>query len=600
MGDKIKLRYCECKRAFRASKTTLHKILKERIAYEIVGIAAIFLTIWAYTPQLPIFLPNVLEIRNVSVGITVLSTIIGSLSAILGIVIAVMLVAFEILRKTYSAYAFKNFFQDEHLKEIFSIYTSTIIVSVLALASLSDPLNSRDINLIYLSLTLFVGSLLVLFPYSQKIISSTQSKKKIGDLVERIDSKETKFFRRQNYLRDPTLIEENPIFILSEVTVRALKNDDQILSHFIVDKSTEKLLTILNNVDNYDEAGETIDAFLNIYKNAASQATKSCQERTLYEVLGAIEGIHSFCAENKIPWNVVIGLNDALVEIIEGTTESDLINASQQGLYAIGRIMKMHLEKNSPYEDEIWLLSGKDDKNIQDEINKDLQWDDISDRYIRMISSITETAIELQKGEIVNTALHVLEGIALAVMDMNLGDRQKTLIIKCCYYYIEKLVLKCVDAGLYRKGTIKPPSVFVNASKKEAKFSNIPVIAFSNILIQLAQRNLLDSFSLNMLGTFGRSSIHKIEEGEFYKDSILFIIKTFNKIKNIIEEDLNEENKLFYMELNTQLNSFRRWMENYKKKDSDVETALSDAINSFSKVGQIKSEYEKDTIIWGN
>ena len=600
MGDKIKLRYCECKRAFRASKTTLQKILKERIAYEIVGIAAIFLTIWAYTPQLPIFLPNVLEIRNVSVGISVLSTIIGSLSAILGIVIAVMLVAFEILRKTYSAYAFKNFFQDEHLKEIFSIYTSTIIVSVLALASLSDPLNSRDINLIYLSLTLFVGSLLVLFPYSQKIISSTQSNKRIGDLVKRIDSKETKFFRRQNYLRDPTLIEENPIFILSEVTVRALKNDDQILSHFIVDKSTEKLLTILNNVDNYDEAGETIDAFLNIYKNAASQATKSCQERTLYEVLGAIEGIHYFCAENKIPWNVVIGLNDTLVEIIEGTTESDLINASQQGLYAIGRIMKMHLEKNSPYEDEIWLLSTKDDKNIQDEINKDLQWADISDRYTRMISSITETAIELQKGEIVNTALYVLEGIALAVMDMNLGDRQKTLIIERCYYDVEKIVLKCVDAGLYRKGTIKPPSAFVNASKKEAKFSNIPVIAFSNILIQLAQRNLLDSFSLNMLGTFGRSSIHKIEEGEFYKDSILFIIKTFNKIKNIIEEDLNEENKLFYMELNTQLNSFKKWMENYKKNDSDVETALSDAINSFSKVGQIKSEYEKDTIIWGN
>ena len=577
--------------------------------YKIVGITAIFLTIWVYTPQLPTFLPNVLEIRNVSAGIIVLSTIIGSLAAIMGIVIAVMLVAFEILRKTYSTYAFKSFFQNKHLKELFSLYISTIIISVLTLVSLSDPLSSRDINLIYFSLLLFVGSLLILFPYSQQIISSTQSKKRIKELIEKIDEKEIEFFRLQNYLMTPVLddgdydvvtplIEENLIFILREVSVRALKDDDRIIPRFILEESTKKLLTILKNVENYNEARKTINVFLSIYKNTANQATKSRQEEILHAILGAFEGIHSFCAENKLPWNVVIELNDALVEIIEETIKNDLINVSQHGLYTIGRIMKMHLEKNIPYEDEIWIWS---DETAQQDPDKDLQWVEVHDRYIQMVSDLAETAIDVKKSEVVSTGLLVLENMASEVMHLDLGDLQKTSIIRWCYYYVKKIVLKCVDDGLYSERTFRPNyfAMYDTALKKRAKYSRIPLTTFSDILIQLAQRKSLNRRILNDLVIFGRGSINRIEQDVIYKDTVLFIIKTFDKIKKIIEKDLNEENKQIYIEINKQLNSFRRLMDS-KKKDSDVEIALNDVINSFSKLDQIKSEYEKDMITWGN
>lgn len=590
----------------------LQKILKERVTYEIVGITAIFLTIGVYIPQLPSFLPNVLEIKNISAGIAVLSMIIGSLAAIMGIVIAVMLVAFEILRKTYSTYAFKSFFQNKHLKELFSLYISTIIISVLTLVSLSDPLSSRDINLIYFSLLLFVGSLLILFPYSQQIISSTQSKKRIKDVIERIDEKEIEFFRLQNYLMvtpvlddgdydvGTPLIEENPIFILSEVSVRALKDDDRIIPRFILAESTKKLLTILKNVENYNEARKTINVFLSIYKNTANHATKSRQEVILHAILGAFEGIHSFCAENKLPWNVVIELNDALVEIIEETIKNDLINVSQHGLYTIGRIMKMHLEKNIPYEDEIWIWS---DETAQQDPDKDLQWVEVHDRYIQMVSDLAETAIDVKKSEVVSTGLLVLENMASEVMHLDLGDLQKTSIIRWCYYYVKKLVLKCVDDGLYSERTFRPNyfATYGTALEKRAKYSNIPLTTFSDILIQLAQRKSLNRLILNDLVIFGRgSSFDKIDKDVIYKDSILFIIRTFNKIKKIVGKDLNEENKQIYIEINKQLNSFRKRMDISKKKDSDVENALNDVINSFSKLDQIKSEYEKDMITWGN
>lgn len=593
----------------------LQKILKESVTYEIAGITAVFLAIWIYTPQLPTFLPNVLEIRNVSAGIIALSTIIGSLAAILGIIIAIMLVAFEILRKIYFTYAFKSFFQDKHLKKLFFIYIFTIIVSILTLVSLSDPLSSRDVDLIYFSLLLFVGSLLILFPYSQKIISSTQSKKRIEDLVERIDDEEIVLFRLQNHLMlTPVLdygdgdydvvtppIEKNPIYILREVAIRSLKDDDQIIPRFILAESTKKLLTVLKNVENYDKSRETINVFLSIIKNTASQAIKSRQEVMLHAILEAIEGIHSFCAENKLPWYVVIELNDALIEINEEMMKSDLINVSPRGLHTIERIMKEHLEKNIPLEDEIWLLSAMDDKKVQQDTNKDVQWQEVSDSYIRMVLNLTETAIELQKSEVVNTGLFVLDNIASVVIDMNLGDRQKTWIIRWCYYYVKELILKCVKEGLYRKGTVRPHFFAMDkALEKKARYSNIPLITFSDILIQLAQKKSLDSFILNDLGTLGRGSIGKIGEDAIYKDSVLFIVKVFDKIKKIAEKDLNEENKQIYVEIHTQLDSFRRWIENSEKKDSDVEIALNDVINSFSKLDQIKREYEKGAITWGN
>ena len=263
--------------------------------------------------------------------------------------------------------------------------------------------------------------------------------------------------------------------------------------------------------------------------------------------------------------------------------------------------MEMHLEKNTPREDEIALLSTLDDKEAKYDHDKDSQWDGVSKTYSRMVSNLTETAIERQNSEIVNTGLFVLENIAFEVMDMDLGDLQKTSIIKGCYYFIQKLVLKCVDEGLYRKRTIRPQFAFIdNSLNKKAKFSNIPLITFSDILIQLAKKKLLDSSLLNNLGTWGRYSIDKIEEDAIYKDSVLFVIKTFDKIKKITEEDLTEENKHIYIEINTQLNLFRRWMDKYKKKYPDVQIALTKVINSFSQLDQIKGEFEKGTITWEN
>jgi hypothetical protein len=358
------------------------------------------------------------------------------------------------------------------------------------------------------------------------------------------------------------------------------------------------LLTILKNVENYNEARKTINVFLSIYKNTANQATKSRQEEILHAILGAFEGIHSFCAENKLPWNVVIELNDALVEIIEETIKNDLINVSQHGLYTIERIMKMHLEKNIPYEDEIWIWS---DETAQHDPDKDLQWVEVHDRYIQMVSDLAETAIDVKKSEVVSTGLLVLENMASEVMHLDLGDLQKTSIIRRCYYYVKKIVLKCVDDGLYSEKTFRPNyfAMYDTALKKRAKYSRIPLTTFSDILIQLAQRKSLNRRILNDLVIFGRGSINRIEQDVIYKDTVLFIIKTFDKIKKIIEKDLNEENKQIYIEINKQLNSFRRLMDS-KKKDSDVEIALNDVINSFSKLDQIKSEYEKDMITWGD
>ena len=71
---------------------------------------------------------------------------------------------------------------------------------------------------------------------------------------------------------------------------------------------------------------------------------------------------------------------------------------------------------------------------------------------------------------------------------------------------------------------------------------------------------------LNDWGTLGRGSITKVEENTIYKDSVLYIIKVFDKIKNITENNLNEKNKQIYVEIYTQLNSFEGWGEALQKK----------------------------------
>lgn len=560
----------------------------------------IFILILILEPKLP----NILEIKNASTAVTLLSVIISALASILGIIIAVILVAFEILRKTYTTYAFKSFFQNEQLNELSTLYVSSIIISVLTITSLSDSLNIRDISLIYFSLFLFITSILILFPYSRKIIASTQSKKTIIELINKIDEQLIATF---NYFRPDvppstyiSRLEDNPIFILSEVAIRSIKDDDRLTPKLILVEATNKLLKMLEANEN---KRMTINAFLIIYRNTARTAIQVRQESVLRTILDCMERLHLFCAEKKILWHQVIELNKTLVDLLDESIKAGLDEIIKYGFYSIVDILKNHLDKNIPNEDEIRSLHIGTGKDIPADPYKNLQWNHISTEYIGMIANLIETSIELKRSQAVSNGLNRLAHISSTVISSELGDLQKSAIISRSYYLTKTLTLKCIDEGLYKKiFTLSLFNSFTieDALEEKVNISKDLLIQFSEFLLLLAEKDSLDESILNDLGTLGRCAVEKLGTDHIFKAALLFIIDVFKRLREIVEANLSEEKRLIYLEIYSQIESLKKWMEQYNKKDQEIESNLNDALSKFDQLETLKKKQSEGIIKWPN
>jgi hypothetical protein len=547
--------------------------------------------------------PNIVGLQDVSLASTLLFVVAGALASILGIVVAVMLVAYEILKRIYSAYAFKSIFNNRYLKTIISVYIITIIISSVTIITLSSPLSNRNIDHIYYSFILFVLALSILFPHLKQILTSTESKNKIIELVQKISYSEISLFDRRSQMEPATnyvsRLEESPIYVLSEAAIRTIKDNDRLTPKLILTEATNRLIELLKSSSG--QRRRIIEAFLIIFKNASTQAISLRQEGVVQVVLDCIEYVHLFCAEEKAPWYVMIELDELLRDIINESIEAGLDDVARSGHYRIERIMQAHLKNNIPPENEIWDLQLRAGKDIPPDHDKSLQWRHVSDDYVRMISGLVEKAIGMKRAEVISSGLWTLGNIGSYIINSELGELQKDDVLRWINYYSGDLTLKCVDAGLQKQLYLISPfraHYIEDALDKNARYSKYPLTTFSESLIKLAKKGYYDTFILNELGTTGRGVVRRIGQNKIYKEALLYIIEVFSKIREILEQNMSGGKGLFYIELFTQIESLKKWMVSEKKKDENIDNKLADALSKFNRLNEIKAELEEGHIKW--
>lgn len=540
-------------------------------------------------------IPNLFNI-SYQAAFNILWGIIGALSSIMGIVIAIMLLAFEITQKKYNFYAFKTFLGDEKLKILTSLFLAAITISMITSLTLSDPLIPKNINLTYFSMCLFLVSLFCLLPYSRDIIFQTQSKEKIKKIVSDIDPA---VINSTDYFKIPMeQIEDNPLFILSDIGAMSLENSDQLTANVILFECNEKLLWMLSNLP---DKRKSINAFLMIIKIISDRAIKLQSKSTLIAILEIIYEIHIFCANNKLLWDETIELNEFIENFLQETAKFDLDVITRRGLYMIEDIMIEHLYKNIPNENEISRLHINDPASTPIDSDKNLQWDHVSNDYIKIISNIIEESIEFKNAHISSIGLASLINISSRIAESTLGDLQKADILWKTYYYAKILSIKSIDNNLHKKTVFLfpfEPLSILRALEKHAEFSKIPLVAFSEFLLKSAQKDSLDIFTLNCLGTIGRGAADKLNTNKIYKEALILIIDVVNKLKKIIEINLSEEKKDIYLELYRQTESLKKWTEKITKKDIRLEKILNTTLLKFDKFKMVKKEQAKNIITW--
>jgi hypothetical protein len=479
----------------------LWKVITNNIFFIIIG----FLFLAAII--MPNF--NMLTIDDIPNILTILTIIPTALSSILGILVAIMLVLFGTLRKIYASNAFKELLQSYKLKSLFTLYISTILISILAIVK------KENIFLSYLSILLFFACIIILYPLFKSALDKPTSKIKIKKIIDEITFENINKISRMARARiDPPIplnyqlkiIEEHPIFILKEITIRAIKNYEKITLKVILSESTNRLLNLLKENDGSYDNRNIINTFLTILSNAIDQAIEQKEEEILYIVLIEIEEIHKFCAKNNILWHDVIELNETLDNLLEKSVKNGFNEVVFRGIFTVKRILFMHLLENVPIENKLNLLylGKKIKKDISDNYEEEIQWEMVSTTYLGMLSSVVKKSIELKKEQLIFTGINCFSNIASEIMSLSLGNFQKKDIISTCYYYIETYILECAENKIKITRFAFNYLVIEKALKNDTVYSKIPLIRFAETLIQLSKKGALSFDILNMLGTLGR------------------------------------------------------------------------------------------------
>jgi len=548
-------------------------------------------------------IPNFLSINNADTIISTLSTISTALAAILGIIMAILLVSFELLHKTYSYYAYSEIFDIKELKILFIFYLFTIFISIFSIVIIEDPLSFRNINLTYLSISLFLICLIILYPCIKRILINPISKKRIEELIEKIDYETIEEIENQSatlsYLEK---FMRNPINILSEIVMRTIKDDDRFTPQFIIIKSKEKLIELLDHADNDQDKRKIIKGFLSIFQNSTSQALKNKNLTIIERNIKVIEEIHTFCAEKHMPWHNLVELNDYLQTILEKIVNIGSTRLFNKGMWTIEEIFRMHLKYNIPPEEEIdSLFPGKDVEKIdsKDQIEKDLQWDNVSKNYIYMIFQVTEKAIELKRSELISKGLRELTHIASNIIELDLGEKQKNAIMIDCYMYVEELITRCINQSMYGKIPYLSPfwhSDIYNIIKKNAVYSHIPIKSFGNILIELIEKGIPDTYEFSKMKNIAILVANKIDDYPHYPKVLCYICNLFNEIRELLEERLKlnaminvmekEKNIEIYSLITEYLKSINKLIE--KSNNESIKQHMKSILEKFKNIEEFK------------
>lgn len=534
----------------------------------------------------------------------ILTTLSQVTASILGIVGAATLLVFELGKKSLGTYASIGLLKLGALKTLFYLHIVSLLISLSSLIILDDPINAFNLRLTYVSIIVFFVSILSLPRLLNMAFSSLHTRNQVKALFRNLLPLDIRVFqtpRRALLFPDYlTNLEENPLFIVTEIGKSALKEGDTMSARYVIAESKDKLIKLLERCgEGHGSGRDVISAFLHIYKSVALEAVRQRDESLLISILDAFSEIHKFTAENKFAWSETIELNEVIEQLLMNSVAEGLNETTISGIYSLEHIMKTHLEKNIPPIDKIWEFYGGTRKVEEGaDHDADLQWDNVSSNYTGMLNSVADLAIKHRRTSVVRVALGIFTSIASNTLPMEqLSDKQKDTIIDWSYYYAKTLALKSVDEGLW--GSVSAPSPFspgrINRMLESGR--NRPLMDFAEFLIQIAHRKNLGTFILNELGAVGRHTIRYLGRNKIFREAVIFILKTLDGLRELVEQDKTPEGRKLYLETYSQMESLGKWAENHQGRDPIV-GEIEKHLAKFGRLGGIEKEEKEHAIEW--
>ncbi|MFB3906589.1 MAG: hypothetical protein ACE15E_24370 [Acidobacteriota bacterium] len=317
-------------------------------------VQVLVVVLWQSAPSLP----NLIGI-SFETAIVVLPTVAGIVAGLLGIFIAVLILAFERASSTFPTYSVRIIFRNPYSVRILTLSVLSLLISLGTIPPMRTPLDEESISRGQVALAYFAFVLLFFIYYLWALLTRASVHSYIEELVHQIPWGEAELFtlgRTPGPAEEWELARTQPWRVLVEAGTRSIRQQDHLTARHILLTLKTQLLEHLHRFPEAD-ARSRINTFVRLARPLAEEARRADGAGVLYQLMTDIGDVYEMSASLKMEWAALIEFNEFVQEELKALVNLKQFKAAlEAGIRSVGRAAEKNLALKVPPEEELLIL----------------------------------------------------------------------------------------------------------------------------------------------------------------------------------------------------------------------------------------------------
>lgn len=468
-----------------------------------------------------------------------LTTVGGSLAALFGIVVAVVLVAFQQVRPNLTRQAIQEILSDRFLVAVAELFLVAMTASV---ALLAIPVKSAFlVGMTYLVLLLFAAALLLVAPAIRHLLRLSSFVPRINKLLSsltttKLQSHDSRFFRWMPL--DGLADEPTAIGLLTRLSENALRDNDRTLANNIAEGLARRTYELLPKSD--DDQADALGPLMGLLRSNVYIATQSRHESLIVHHLALLEELHELLSKKSAGPRVLDVLDETFEALILEANSTGLNRAASYGIHAVGRAAVHQLKNNMPREADIWMFDADltTRKKSEDDRVAYSKWEHISMAYGSMLSRVAENAIKKGDAHLADECQSTMVYMASAAVGSIESEKQRLFYVRNCYGTMYRIGESLLQAGLPEREAIHAASTYFDSysTDSESLVATILNPLLEGFVVRKARLGKLDYMEINSFATLARGASHP-------KSTKPYVLRVVTAISTVLTNAAEEFSK---------------------------------------------------------
>jgi hypothetical protein len=452
---------------------------------------------------------------------------------------------------------------------------------------------------------MFVVALLVLYPTLKKLLDASDPRSPIPELLKTL-GKGVSQFGRFALTHDSEVIPaeaSHPLFILRDIAIKTLAEDDEVTTIRIVYGMSERLDQIVSSTPDAQERRNIIDAFLLVWRSLMLRAIRLESEGVLLALVDVIKAINVSTSKREFMWYETLELHSFHTELISRTAQAGFDEVAKRAIYLLEGIFEWNVPKNLPPADELYDFNdSKPEESRPHDSDKELKWHHLTFDFIGIVRSVALTMVDIKSETLTAAGVSVLDSMLGQVAKANLTDRQKGMILAQTSYSIKEVTLAALEKENIAQFFLFLPALdrytHEEIAVSDKDYSKYPFIFYRDIFKKAIEKGKLSSYIIDTLRMLSFRLRDKLKQGQFDKPRklLFFLIDLIDDIRTNTQDRLNEQDQECYIAAYDTLQSIQEIVTDLN--DKEVNERIKKSLKKFSKIQSLKKTQDKGDGLW--